>query len=415
MSLVTVPAAIIGFILALLLLIGTFLTAVPPAAAAFGLIFPLYVVVLALCYVPAAIAGAFPATLGLCAMVFTVVLFFVGLGAAADLLAAATVALTASGIAAGATAGASQVPLVTLLLLAVFGLLANAVIQILLIGLFYHVADLVLWLSPPTVATGPVTIDAASTELNMRGTLLGINGFVNLMLAILTYPVACIFLFNPGLGIVVAVLTILFVMAASLGTLYRSAAGVVQADVRSALGWSVWLMPSAWPMEVLGILFYAASLLLHPLSCLFVTCAPTLANFLRVTGLAVRRDTGTIVMTGGLAANLGIGGLAYNLATFVFVRTASLTGAAPGPFPESGLQHETGHHLNVAAFGSYFHLIGWLNEGMHVLLSAATAALPTGPVTVWQRAYAEQLATTNVTAAPARTVAGFTTPLRMWG
>jgi len=417
MSLVNLPAAIVGFILAFLLLTGTFVFAAPPAAAALGYLFPIYIVLLALCYAPAAIVGAFPAVLGSAAVVFTIVLFFVTVGGLVDVAAAASAAfeLAANSSASSVASSPASAAGLGLVLAAPLGLFANAITQILLIGLIYAIADLVLLLAPPPAAAGPVTVDAAGTELNMRGALIGINVFVNFVLAVLVYPVACVFLFGAGLGIVVAVLVIGFVVLASIGPLYRNGAGVVHPDVRSLLGWAVWVLPSTWIVEVLGILFYTASLIGHVVSLLIAPFAPGPAAFLNVSALNVRRDTGTIVMIGGLAANLGQGGRAYNLATFVFVRTVSLVGPAPAAPTPTGLEHETGHHLNVAAFGSYFHLIGWINEGAHAVLGAVTALLPTGAVTGWQRAYAEQLASTNIATAPARTIGGFTTGLRMWG
>jgi hypothetical protein len=63
--------------------------------------------------------------------------------------------------------------------------------------------------------------------------------------------------------------------------------------------------------------------------------------------------TGTVETSGGIARVFGFSG-GFNLGNFTF-----LVGVEPTPFQVLGISsHETGHTLNVAAFGSVWHLAG---------------------------------------------------------
>ena len=66
-------------------------------------------------------------------------------------------------------------------------------------------------------------------------------------------------------------------------------------------------------------------------------------------------STGTLFIKGGLVANLNYLDTAFNMGNFSFVDYKS------GAWHKD---HEAGHTLNLAAFGSVFHLIGAVDENV---------------------------------------------------
>jgi len=94
----------------------------------------------------------------------------------------------------------------------------------------------------------------------------------------------------------------------------------------------------SWPSTALGFV-------------LFLTAWGS-AAWARTIRLRLDASTGTIETSGlpGLGPFRG----GFNLGNFTF-----LVGASPTPFGTVGISsHEAGHTLNVAAFGSVWHLIG---------------------------------------------------------
>jgi hypothetical protein len=72
------------------------------------------------------------------------------------------------------------------------------------------------------------------------------------------------------------------------------------------------------------------------------------ASWARIDDIHVHWETGAIIMKGGwIQAH---GGEAWDVGNFAFINHNS-------PNPADDELHETGHALNVAAFGSIFHLI----------------------------------------------------------
>jgi hypothetical protein len=63
--------------------------------------------------------------------------------------------------------------------------------------------------------------------------------------------------------------------------------------------------------------------------------------------------TGTIFMKGGWISNLNAGKTSFDLGHFGFVHQDS---------PSYYIDHETGHTLSLAAFGSVFHIVGFIDE-----------------------------------------------------
>jgi hypothetical protein len=77
------------------------------------------------------------------------------------------------------------------------------------------------------------------------------------------------------------------------------------------------------------------------------------------------------------------------------------------------VHHEIGHHLNLAAFGTAFHFIGFIEEMLQGAWGALGVAFAGKPVTrSWAYAYSEQLATTNTLATDPAPIPP--TTLSMW-
>ena len=106
---------------------------------------------------------------------------------------------------------------------------------------------------------------------------------------------------------------------------------------QALLGWASWLMPMSWLATGAGLVLFAAVLIASP--------------WLRTVRVRLDPSTGAIETSG--LPRIGFRG-GFNLGNFTF-----LLGTPPTPFTAAGISsHETGHTLNVAAFGSVWHLIG---------------------------------------------------------
>lgn len=122
---------------------------------------------------------------------------------------------------------------------------------------------------------------------------------------------------------------------------------------QSIMGWSNWVMPMSWAVMALG----AAMWILNGLGHLIFWSIPSLwgggIQFFRITGFKMDWSTGMLATKGGWIANLNSIDTAYNMGAFAYVDAKS-----------SGwhLDHEAGHNLNLAAFGSIFHFVGFVHE-----------------------------------------------------
>lgn len=172
----------------------------------------------------------------------------------------------------------------------------------------------------------------------MRGFLVGFNAALNAFLALalleLALPTGAAAATGAGLGALG--------LLATIGPVSRSE------FYQGLLGWLTWLMPMSWLVVGLGVVFYLVCLLGH----LF-----TLGKvpYLRVEDAAVDWATLTFFLKGGLISNLNPIDTAFNMGNFSFVDTKS------GGWHK---QHEAGHTLNLAAFGSVFHLVGAVDENV---------------------------------------------------
>ena len=172
----------------------------------------------------------------------------------------------------------------------------------------------------------------------MRGWLVGLNTGLNGFIAFALIQLLAGTTAGIIVGAVVGLINLLTVFAP-----------ISQSEVyQGILGWLTWIMPMSWLVVGLGLLFYLVCFLGHA-----VTGGQV--NYLKVQALSADWKTGTFFIKGGLISNLNPIDPAFNMGNFSFVDHLS-----------SGWhkEHEAGHTLNLAAFGSIFHLIGALDENL---------------------------------------------------
>jgi hypothetical protein len=112
------------------------------------------------------------------------------------------------------------------------------------------------------------------------------------------------------------------------------------------VGWANWVLPLSWLIVGLGMAFLAVSLVGWGFTFGQV-------DFFGVNKFFIDWSTGTAFLKGGFIANLNSYDTAFNMGNFAFIDTKSTADHA---------EHEAGHTLNLAAFGSLFHLIGFVDE-----------------------------------------------------
>ena len=242
--------------------------------------------------------------------------------------------------------------------------------------------------APFNPAAGTGGIDSPA-ECFFRGTLIGMNTAMNGVFSIILYGLLFVpsaaavgSTINGYAAVVVVGIMVLILMLATLGTSLASAtvappmpsAGFVQGFVEANAGWLSWLMPMSWVVCAYGWALFYQSWIGHFLSLLAPGSFPPGTWAI----VAMRLDTasGSITVDGGIAGSATT--TAYNCGCFSFVSLARAGVVATR-------QHETGHHLHLAAFGSFFHGIDGVNENGNGLIS------PQGAL-----AYGERVAESNV-------------------
>ncbi len=172
----------------------------------------------------------------------------------------------------------------------------------------------------------------------MRGGMIGINAGLNFALGAAVY--GAMFGEVPGIiiGCVLGVLNLLLALHVF------SAFGFYH----GMLGYLNWLLPMSWLVVALGALFLILSLL----GALAIGL-PTRSTYFLLKTFVMDWKTGTMFLVSGFIANLNYLDTAFNMGNFSFVDKAS---------GSMHIDHEAGHALNLAAFGSVFHLIGALDE-----------------------------------------------------
>jgi hypothetical protein len=272
--------------------------------------------------------------------------------------------------------------------LMVLGLIVVLVTQLVLTGFAYAAA-----------ATAYSTTGPSPLEGEARGACAGVSAAVNVLLTVGVILPYLAFVLPPVLNVVACAVAFILVLAGCLVPFLRDPSnnGIVPGWARTLIGWLVFMLPTAWLMELLGLFLFLLTLLVHGTIGLFVP-------MLTMTGMGLRADTGSIIVTGGIAANLNPAPT-HNIGTFTFVRTITpplipiYNDASFVGFEASVQNHEIGHQLNLGAFGTAFNLVGFVEQWGRTLLLGSPAGT-----------YGEDLATTNDPSATPR----FRTPLNMW-
>jgi hypothetical protein len=213
--------------------------------------------------------------------------------------------------------------------------------------LFVFVGLLYLFVSLSTTNGQPSAMNPFG-ELCL-GALIGVNAGANFMLVF----AAMFMIFGiPGLAIAPTAATVLSVINA-LAAVPQLASAPWFAAI---LGWSSWAMPMSWPATALGLIVFLGNAIGIPFGVLY---RPWCEWW-----------TGTVILHGGW---IYAGRNGFNLGNFSFFHP-DFGDASPWFDPDQGLVsphsaqalafHETGHTLNVAACGSLFHVIGFLDQNV---------------------------------------------------
>jgi MFS family permease len=198
-----------------------------------------------------------------------------------------------------------------------------------------------LALAASLLVTGVSYIVASNVDPNsgfgqfMRGFMIGFNAGMNGVLAAA--------IFGPVIGVAVGVINFLATFD-----------GIAKNSVyQGILGWSSWLMPMSWGATGLGVAFYVVNLVVAGVTFQQWDAA-------KIDKLAIDWRTGSIVMVGGLVR----GPTAFNMGNFVFMNPGYVDGSSPDRTYDAVLNHETGHTLAVAAFGTAFGIADLIGENV---------------------------------------------------
>jgi hypothetical protein len=172
----------------------------------------------------------------------------------------------------------------------------------------------------------------------VRGALIGCNAAINGAIWFLMVNEGG----NQGAAAAVGAIAGGLPLLAAIGPVSRSEA------YQGLVGWLNWLLPMSWPIVGAGIVFVLLCLLGHAITGGKVARC-------KVTGFGVDGGTGTVFLKGGWISNLNPLDTAFNMGNFAFVDAVST---------DMHTQHEAGHTLNLAVFGSVFHLIGAADENI---------------------------------------------------
>ena len=184
---------------------------------------------------------------------------------------------------------------------------------------------------------GTVTIGGIAGEF-FRGLLIGATAAMNWAVASILYSK----LFGTPVGTVFAVIAGVYPFLSIFPFLSRNSV------YSGLLGYLNWLLPMSWLVVALGFSFFLLGLLGALIGRAGVT-------FFQLERIAFHWQTGTLFTKGGWISNLNPIDTAFNMGNFAF---------ADVKFGEMAEDHESGHTLNLAAFGSAFHLIGAFDENV---------------------------------------------------
>jgi RHS repeat-associated protein len=159
-----------------------------------------------------------------------------------------------------------------------------------------------------------------------RGFMIGFNAGLNAAIGVA--------LFGPFIGVALGVVNFL--------AAFDTVAG--NKVYQGILGWSSWIMPMSWLATGIGLVMFVINLI----AAAVTWNGSWYGSGAHIDSIHIHWETGTIVMKGGMIG--AAGGEAFDVGNFAFINSNS-------PDPSGDELHETGHALNVAAFGSIFHLI----------------------------------------------------------
>lgn len=182
---------------------------------------------------------------------------------------------------------------------------------------------------------GATTIGNNAGEF-FRGLLIGVNAGMNWTVGAIVYPA----ILGPATGHIVAIVVAAIPFLATFGIISKSVV------YQGFLGYLNWFLPMSWLIVATGLLF----LILGALGALIGLAG---VQFFKVERLALEWRTGTLFLRGGWISNLNPIDTAFNMGNFAFVDTK---------YAGMAMDHEAGHTLNLAAFGSLFHIIGAIDE-----------------------------------------------------
>ncbi len=154
--------------------------------------------------------------------------------------------------------------------------------------------------------------------------------------------------FNAGLNAAMATALFGGAVGVALGVVNFLAAfnGVSGNKVyQGILGWLSWIMPMSWLATGIGLAIFLINLIAAGVTWNGSWFG---AHGAHIDSIHIHWETGTFIMKGGSIG--AFGGEAFDVGNFAFINSNS-------PDPSGDELHETGHALNVAAFGSIFHLI----------------------------------------------------------
>jgi hypothetical protein len=185
---------------------------------------------------------------------------------------------------------------------------------------------------------GALTVGRRTGEF-FRGLLIGSNAGMNAVLAAAVFP----WVIGEGPGMIAAAGVGLVPFASTFGFMSRSTL------YQGLLGYLNWLLPLSWPIVALGLGMLILSLLGA------VTLGLLGREFFRISRVLFDGRTGTLFTRGGWISNLNHLDTAFNMGNFAFVDSQHC---------DMAVDHESGHTLNLAAFGSVFHLVGAFDENV---------------------------------------------------
>ncbi len=258
--------------------------------------------------------------------------------------------------------------------------------------LFSLIAYVIAALATPVPASGAVAVTPAGGGFPMlwefferfaRGWLMGMNAVV-----VLTLPFALPWIFSglPAVSLLLLatspLLAIAAIFIAVVNVIPVFAPGVAGNNIYAGiLGWTAWISPPTWPATMLGLVVC----IVNSITALFGAPVRWVPEFW----------TGSFMTHGGILYPFWRVPAGYSLGNFYFLDPrigattpeffppplGGPTGAFIGLTADGATLHETGHTLNVAAFGAWFTYIGWVHQNF----------FPTG-LNGGPRAYAEVLA-----------------------